>query len=100
MQDLMNKVEKNTEVLQEIGILLKRFLEAEETRRLQSDWMDPEEAAQTLNLTVNQSRTHRRRLRRAADRYGIRVRDTRPPAYWREDILALSLKIRDGRAVI
>lgn len=93
MDQLIAAIEKNTAVME-------RLLEIEEAKLTQSDWMTPEEAARELGLNITKSNYHRRRLNEGAKRHGVRIRNTRPPAYWREDIYTLSRKIRDGRAVV
>ncbi|MEZ4991867.1 MAG: hypothetical protein R2824_15710 [Saprospiraceae bacterium] len=93
-------IEKLTSVLESHQAALQEYLAIEHAKRHQSDWMTPEEAALELGLTITKSNYHRRRINAAAERFGIRMSNTRPRTYWREDIHQLSRRLRDGKAII
>lgn len=93
MDKLIAAIEENTAVMREL-------LKLETARQQQTDWMQSDAAAQLLGLNLTASNHHRRRLNAAAKRHGIRMRNTRPPSYWREDIYELHRKILEGKAMI
>jgi len=76
-----------------------RYIESVD--ELQSDWISPERTAQLLGIPITPSKTHRVRVANAFRRGQLtKQRAGRPPYYWKEEVLQLSLKIRDGKAVV
>lgn len=94
MEQLIEAIRENTKVQ-------RKLLDAMETQKVHSPWVGPEEAARILGLPLSKSQKHRRRLV-ALVRRGVltKVRDGRPPAYYREEVMALSEKVAAGRVVI
>lgn len=92
MERLINAIQENTASTNEMITLLKKE---------RQPWISPEEAARLLGLPVTTSRSHRRRLARAV-KLGklVKVRDGRPPAYFREEILEFAKKIECGDVYI
>lgn len=92
LDQLVKALRENTEAQRAI---------LDEMRRQRSPWVGPDEAAQLLGIEVVQSREHRRRLARLAkEGFLTKVRDGRPPAYWREEVLRLSEDVAAGKVVI
>jgi len=91
-QQLIAALERNTDAY-------LRYIESVE--ELQSDWISPERTAQLLGIPLTQSRSHRVRIANAFRRGLLtKQRVGRPPYYWKEEVQQLSLKIRDGKAVV
>ena len=73
----------------------------EEMRQQRSPWVGPDEAAQLLGLPLVKSRKHRPRVAALVKRGLLtKVRDGRPPSYYREEVLQLSEKVAAGKVVI
>ena len=92
MERLIVAIQENTASTNEMITLLKKE---------RQPWIGPEEAARLLGLPITTSRSHRRRLARAV-KAGmlVKIRDGRPPAYFREEILEFAKKIERGDVYI
>ena len=92
LDQLVKALHENTEVQKAL---------LNEMRRQRSPWVGPDEAAQLLGLRLVKSREHRKRLA-ALVRRGLltKIRDGRPPAYYRKEVMALSEKVAAGKVII
>ena len=92
LEQLVKALRENTEVQKAL---------LDEMRRQRSPWVGPDEAAQLLGFRLVPSRKHREHVARLA-RQGFltKVKDGRPPAYYREEVLQLSEKVAAGKVVI
>ena len=92
LEQLVKALRENTEV--------QRALLAE-MRRERSPWVGPDEAAQLLGLRLVKSRRHRKVVASLVERGLLsKIRDGRPPAYYREEVLQLSEKVAAGKVAI
>ncbi len=90
--ELIAALERNTNAQLE-------FIQA--MNRSQSEWLSPEDTAQMLGIPLTKSRSHRVRVANLVRRGLLnKVRVGRPPYYWKEEVQQLSMKIRDGKAVV
>ena len=87
--------------LRENTAIQKALLEEMRQQRSPKKWVGPDEAATILGLNIVKSRKHRLRVS-ALVRRGLltKVRDGRPPAYYREEVLQLSEKVAAGKVAI
>ncbi len=90
MDELLQAIQENTKVVSRLVSLM----EARETR---SDWVDPDEAATILGIPLQPSGIHRRRVRWLAEKgFLTRYRPGKPPAYWREELEKVNVRISRG----
>jgi len=92
LEQLAKAIRENTEAQRAI---------LEEMRQQRSPWVGPDEAAQLLGLRLVKSRRHRKVLAALVERGLLsKIRDGRPPAYYREEVLQLSEKVAAGKVAI
>ncbi len=88
--NILHALLENTAAINQLIGLIR----AKETR---SDWVDPEEAAVILGLTITKANNHRKQLNWLI-RQGFlkQFRSGRPPVYFREELERVSKKIANG----
>ena len=92
LEQLVKALRENTEVQKAL---------LEEMRRQRSPWVGPDEAAQLLGIRLVKSNWHRHRVSKLVERGLLtKIRDGRPPAYYREEVLQLSEKVAAGQVAI
>ena len=92
LEQLVKALRENTEVQKAL---------LDEMRRQRSPWVGPDEAAQLLGFRLVPSRKHREHVARLAkEGFLTKIRDGRPPAYYREEVLQLSERVAAGQVVI
>ena len=92
LDQLVKALRENTEVQKSL---------LDEMRRQRSPWVGPDEAAQLLGLRLVKSKWHRHRVSKLVERGMLtKVRDGRPPAYYRAEVLELSEKVAAGQVAI
>lgn len=88
--EYLQALKENTAAMQELIGLMK----AKETR---SDWVDPEEAAVILGLTITKAKVHRANLRWLIKQGFVKqFRSGRPYKYYRNELEKVSKKIASG----
>lgn len=99
MEDFHQNIQQLIEIIRDNTAVLKGYLE--NSRKTSSPWVGPDEAAKILGLRVTKSRSHRPRVA-ALVRKGLltKIRDGRPPAYWREEVVELAEKVAAGKVAI
>lgn len=92
IDQLVKALHENTEVQKAL---------LNEMRRQRSPWVGPDEAAQLLGMSLVKSKWHRKRVASLVRRGLLtKIRDGRPPAYYREEVMALSEKVAAGKVII
>ncbi len=88
LREFQALLQENKEVMREMLQYLKKQ---------DSDWCDPDEAAELLGFRITKSGHHRRKVSWLAKQGFIeRFREGSPWSYWREDVKTVSIRLAKG----